>query len=282
MERRTDLAMEDYALWSRPAGRQTQLRGVRARERREDGVKLTTVEILNETGQRALGKPPGTYVTLELRPTREPERFRRQTALLAAEVRALLPVRGHVLVAGLGNDAVTPDAVGPETLRSLLVTRHLKRSRPELFAPFAEVSAIQPGVLGSTGAESAELIAAAVDKLRPDAVIAVDAVASREPERLCAAVQLSTGGITPGSGVGNARAAISAATLGVPVLAVGVPTVTDLGGFSLEDGTIPDGMVLIPRDIDEKIRLFGRFLGFGLDLALHEGLDADTIAGFLP
>ena len=184
-------------------------------------------------------------------------------------------------MAGLGNEAVTPDAVGPEALRNLIVTRHLKRTMPEVFAPFSTVSAIAPGVLGTTGMESAELLAAAVRQIQPDAVIAVDAVASCEPERLCAAVQLSTAGITPGSGVGNARAAIDRTTLGVPVLAIGAPTVMDLGGYGTKEGTIPDGMILTPRDIDAKIRLLGRWIGLGIDLALHEGLDVETAESFL-
>ena len=182
---------------------------------------------------------------------------------------------------GLGNEAVTPDAVGPEALRNLIVTRHLKRTMPEVFAPFSTVSAIAPGVLGTTGMESAELLAAAVRQIQPDAVIAVDAVASCEPERLCAAVQLSTAGITPGSGVGNARAAIDRTTLGVPVLAIGVPTVMDLGGRRMKDGTIPAGMILTPRDIDAKIKLLGRWIGLGIDLALHEGLDMAAAESFL-
>ncbi len=143
------------------------------------------------------------------------------------------------------------------------------------------MSAIAPGVLGTTGMESAELLAAAVRQIQPDAVIAVDAVASCEPERLCAAVQLSTAGITPGSGVGNARAAIDRTTLGVPVLAIGVPTVMDLGGRRMKDGTIPAGMILTPRDIDAKIKLLGRWIGLGIDLALHEGLDMAAAECFL-
>ena len=118
--------------------------------------------------------------------------------------------------------------------------------------------------------------------LRPDAVIAVDAVAAREPGRLCRTVQLSTAGIVPGSGVGNARSGISRETLGIPVLAVGVPTVMDLGGAAWENERIPAGMVLTPRDIDAKIKQLGRWIGIGIDLALHEGLDAETAAGFLP
>ncbi len=282
MELRTDLAMEDHALWRHSARRQTKLPGVRAREEEEDGVKITSVEILDSEGEQALGKPRGTYVTLECSPSREAARFAVQAGLLARRIRAMLPARGHVLVAGLGNDAVTPDAVGPETLRNLVVTRHLKQKLPELFSAFSTVSAIQPGVLGTTGVESAEALLAAVRQLKPDAVIAVDAVASREAQRLCAAVQLSTAGIVPGSGVGNARAAIGQTTLGVPVLAIGVPTVMDLGGVCVEKEMIPAGMILTPRDIDEKIRLLGRWIGLGISLALHVGLDAETAASFLP
>ena len=264
--------MEDHALWRRSAKRQTKLSGVRAREETEGGVKITSVEILDEEGERALGKPRGTYVTLECMPAHEPAAFATQSALLSRHIRALLPVGAHVLVAGLGNEAVTPDAVGPEALRNLIVTRHLKRTMPEVFAPFSTVSAIAPGVLGTTGMESAELLAAAVRQIQPDAVIAVDAVASCEPERLW---------ITPGSGVGNARAAIDRTTLGVPVLAIGVPTVMDLGGRRMKDGTIPAGMILTPRDIDAKIKLLGRWIGLGIDLALHEGLDVETAECFL-
>lgn len=281
MNLRTDLAMEDHALWQRSAKRQTKFSGVRAREEEEGGVKITTVEILDEEGERALGKPRGTYVTLECAPARESAAFAAQAMLLARRIRALLPTRGHVLVAGLGNDAVTPDAVGPETLRNLIVTRHLKRSLPAVFSAFSTVSALAPGVLATTGTESAELIAAAVRQIQPDAVIAVDAVAARGAERVCAAVQLSTAGITPGSGVGNARTAIDRTTLGVPVLAIGAPTVMDLGGYGTKEGTIPDGMILTPRDIDAKIRLLGRWIGLGIDLALHEGLDVETAESFL-
>ena len=136
--------MEDHALWRRSAKRQTKLSGVRAREETEGGVKITSVEILDEEGERALGKPRGTYVTLECMPAHEPAAFAAQSALLSRHIRALLPVGAHVLVAGLGNEAVTPDAVGPEALRNLIVTRHLKRTMPEVFAPFSTVSGPLP------------------------------------------------------------------------------------------------------------------------------------------
>ena len=186
MNLRTDLAMEDHALWRRSAKRQTKLSGVRAREETEGGVKITSVEILDEEGERALGKPRGTYVTLECARARTTCVCRAVRAAVRGTSAHCFPPGAHVLVAGLGNEAVTPDAVGPEALRNLIVTaRHLKRTMPEVFAPFSTVSAIAPGVLGTTGMESAELLAAAVRQIQPDAVIAVDAVASCEPERLC-------------------------------------------------------------------------------------------------
>ena len=241
-------------------------------------MKITSVEILDEEGERALGKPRGTYVTLECMPAHEPAAFAAQSALLSRHIRALLPVGAHVLVAGLGNEAVTPDAVGPEALRNLIVTRHLKRTMPEVFAPFSTVSAIAPGVLGTTGMESAELLAAAVRQIQPDAVIAVDAVASCEPERLCAAVQLSTAGITPGSGVGNARAAFQKKTLGVPVYAVGVPTVVDAASLTGRGG---EEMIVTPRDIDAQIRYLSAVLSGAINLALHPGFTEEDFAQFV-
>ena len=178
--------MEDHALWRRSAKRQTKLSGVRAREETEGGVKITSVEILDEEGERALGKPRGTYVTLECMPAHEPAAFAAQSALLSRHIRALLPVGAHVLVAGLGNEAVTPDAVGPEALRNLIVTRHLKRTMPEVFAPFSTVSAIAPGVLGTTGMESVELLAAAVRQAKKDGLADNFIYGSVSPDYLAA------------------------------------------------------------------------------------------------
>ena len=168
--------MENHALWRRSAKRQTKLSGVRAREETEGGVKITSVEILDEEGERALGKPRGTYVTLECMPAHEPAAFAAQSALLSRHIRALLPVGAHVLVAGLGNEAVTPDAVGPEALRNLIVTRHLKRTMPEVFAPFSTVSA-DPAGRGDRGGRGGILRAGA-------AVRGGAAVHSRDHARL--------------------------------------------------------------------------------------------------
>ena len=224
---RTDLAMEAKALWEKSAGKTTKLAGVRARERERDGFAVTDVHILDRRGEAALGKPAGRYVTLELPPLARD--VRPAAEALAAELRRLLrlqPGQG-VLVAGLGNEAVTPDALGPLCLRGLFLTRHLIRHLPEQFGGVRPVSAVAPGVLATTGMESLELVRGAVRHVRPACVLAVDALAAAAPERLCRTFQLSDAGIVPGSGVGNHRNALTEETLGVPVIAIGIPTVVD-------------------------------------------------------
>ena len=178
---RTDLAMEAKALWEKSAGKTTKLAGVRARERERDGFAVTDVHILDRRGEAALGKPAGRYVTLELPPLARD--VRPAAEALAAELRRLLrlqPGQG-VLVAGLGNEAVTPDALGPLCLRGLFLTRHLIRHLPEQFGGVRPVSAVAPGVLATTGMESLELVRGAVRHVRPACVLAVDALAAAAP-----------------------------------------------------------------------------------------------------
>lgn len=238
MEKRTDLAVEAHELWRESAGETTQLPGVAAREREIDGVDVTLVEILDDRGEQALHKPRGRYVTLDLGPVRErrPHAFDRTAGVLSVQLRRLLGLTpgAAVLVVGLGNTAVTPDAVGPKTLEHLLVTRHLIRRLPEHFAAFRPVSAVSPGVLGTTGLESAEVVRSVISRVRPDRVIVIDALAAWKPERLCRTVQLSDTGIVPGSGVGNSREAFNHDSLGVPVVSVGVPTVVSARTLAAE------------------------------------------------
>lgn len=288
MARRTDLAMEARELWRERAGETTELPGVRARETTSYGMTTTVVEILNQQGARALQKPVGTYVTLALPKgiLREPAGFARAAARLGKELAKMLPKDGSVLVAGLGNSAVTPDAVGPGALEHLLVTRHLTEYMPQL----RPVSAIAPGVLGVTGLESVEVVRGIVERSQPCCVIAVDALASRSLDRVCTTVQLADTGIVPGSGVGNRRAAFDQQTLGVPVIAVGVPTVVEANTL-LEDvlqekfGKI-DGiknfcdpsMVVTPKDIDARVARMSRYLGYGISMGLHRGLSMEDIS----
>lgn len=272
---RTDLAAEQRELTA-GAG---ELKDVRAETQQRGGFDITTVEILDEEGARSLCKPIGKYVTLGLEPLmcRTSEAFEDAAGLLAELIRGLLPADSGkgTLVAGLGNDEMTPDAVGPLAVNSVIATRHLKRGMPEDFAGFTTVSAVKPGVLGATGIESAELLRSACRAADPARLIAVDALASASLERLCRTVQLTDAGIVPGSGVGNDRAAVNQKSLGLPVLAIGVPTVVDASAFS--DSPDAAGMFVTPRDIDASVRDVAKLIGYGINLALHEGLTVADI-----
>ena len=272
---RTDLAAEQRELTA-GAG---ELKGVRAGTQTRGGFDITTVEILDADGEKALCKPIGKYVTLGLEPLmcRTSEAFEDAAELLAELIRSLLPSDDGkgTLVAGLGNDEMTPDAVGPLAVNSVIATRHLKRGMPEDFAAFTTVSAVKPGVLGATGIESAELLRSACRAADPARLIAVDALASASLDRLCRTVQLTNAGIVPGSGVGNDRAAVNQKSLGLPVLAIGVPTVVDAAAFS--DSPDAAGMFVTPRDIEASVRDVAKLIGYGINLALHDGLTVADI-----
>lgn len=278
LTRRTDLAEEAHALCL--SGKARSLPGVRRRRRLRAGVPVTEVTVCDERAAQALEKPVGRYVTLDLACRTGGEEAAARA--VGAELRRLMgdDVRS-ALVVGLGNAAMTPDAVGSATAGHILVTRHLHPS--PLFAALAAVSVIVPGVLGKTGFEAAELVRGAVRQARPDAVIAVDALSARSLSRLCTSVQLSDTGIVPGSGVGNHRAALTRESLGVPVYAVGVPTVVDAATLTLDvleeagGASLPDpaalrghtGVFVTTRDIDAEIALLARVMGYGINLALQ-------------
>ena len=286
---RTDLAMESQALQQEDG----LPPGILARRDRRGSFYVTTVEVLDQRGEEALGKPPGRYITLELDALlrREENAFSEAAQLLADCLRDMLkPAEGRsYLVVGLGNRDITPDAIGPCTVSNVLVTRHLTARMPEEFVGFRPVSAVCSGVLGTTGIESSDLVRAVTEQVRPAAVIAIDALASREPRRLCRTVQIADTGIVPGSGVGNARQALTAETLGVPVIALGVPTVVDAAtltlelaeqaGLSLEGADFGEAgdMLVTPRDIDKNVRDAAKLIGYGLNLALHDDLTLEDV-----
>lgn len=296
LTRRTDLALEAQELWKESAEKTTRLPGVRARTRRREGWPITRVEILNDTGAKALGKPVGTYVTVDLTAFRDRREdfFGRAVRALGAELRELLPQEGTALVVGLGNRAMTPDAVGPQTLDHLLVTRHLLRAMPQQFSGLRPVAAVRTGVLATTGLESAELVRGAAETVRPDFIVAVDALAARRMARVCATVQVSDTGIAPGSGVGNRRMALNQESLGVPVFAVGIPTVVDgatLAADLMEEAGVPEldpealrgrgqPLMVTPQDIDARVRDLSKVVGYALNWAL-QGLDVDEIDALL-
>ena len=199
-----------------------------------------------------------------------------------------------MLVIGLGNGAMTPDAVGPLAADSVLVTRHLIAAMPKHFSGFRPVAVFRTGVLGTTGVESAEAVRGLVEQVQPALVIAIDALASRRVGRVCTTVQLSDTGIIPGSGVGNHRAALNQETLGVPVFSIGIPTVVDaatLAADLLEESGIMDidgdklrssqqNLMVTPRDIDQQVRDLGKVVGYGINWALQD-LEIEEINALL-
>ncbi len=288
--RRTDLALEARELWQERTGAVTSLPGVEARDTTREGIPVNTVKVLDLRGEEALGKPRGSYVTLTLEGLagREEDIFQRAVRAVAGETTELLqglPPGGLVLVAGLGNRAITPDAIGPKVHENTLVTRHLVRQMPEHFGDLRPVASLAAEVMGATGVESGELVRAVCEKLQPACVVAVDALASRSLKRLCRTVQLADTGITPGSGVGNHRMGLTRDTLGVPVIAVGVPTVVEaatlaadlLGTDDLPDLNEGRDLLVTPKDIDSQVGDLAKVIGYGLSMALQPGISLDEL-----
>lgn len=285
MQIRTDLALEQRELM---AGKATD--NVQVRKRRHGAAEITEVEVCNAAGEKELGKPQGKYITVEI-----PE-FAHDSELLDGRLTAmtetlcsLLPKDGAVLVAGLGNPDITPDALGPRTARGVFATRHIDKTLAQSlgFSELREVCAVSFGVLGQTGMETAEALRGMVGTVHPRAVITVDALASRSLSRLGKTVQLTDTGITPGSGIGNSRARIDRETLGVPVIAVGVPTVVDAATLihDFTDGHAPheayakeaDTMMVTPREVDTLVRRASRFLSLAINCALQPALEPELL-----
>ncbi|MBR3704067.1 MAG: GPR endopeptidase [Oscillospiraceae bacterium] len=289
---RTDLAAEAHELWRENAKNTTELPGVRAREERVNDYPVNRVQILDREGERVLGKPQGTYLTLDLSALRRGDSDALERAVDAAAqlLAPMLPDEGTVLVAGIGNRRMTPDALGPLTLEHLLITRHLGEVLPD----FRPVAAIGAGVLGTTGMEVAEWVRGAAQRIRPAAVVLVDALAARSLERLCTTIQIADSGLVPGSGVGNHRKALTRDTLGVPVISVGVPTVVDAATLSMDivgvcggeinRANLPQGgrnLFVTPDSIDAKISDMAKLIGYGLNLALQPQLGFEDMAALV-
>ena len=298
-KRRTDLAVEARDWFTETAGEAGTLEGVKSWDALREGYPVTTVEVLDETGVKALEKPVGTYVTINLGGLhrREEDAFGRAARVIARELEQLLPqdAEGPVLVAGLGNQAITPDAIGPWVVSHTLATRHLVQEMPEQFGTFRSVAAVAAGVLGTTGVESSEIIKGVAEKIKPVCLIVADALTARAADRICSTVQITNSGITPGSGVGNSRKELSTQTMGVPVIAVGVPTVVDAGTLaadivsragvdSIDEEEIAKqagGLLVTPKDIDAKGADMAKVIGYGINLALQKGLELEDITMLL-
>ena len=268
------------------------------------GIERLTVRIDSERDAQNMGRPRGVYVTLTCPQTMSIalETRRALAHELAATLADMLPkARKSVLVVGLGNRNVTPDSLGPRTAERILVTRHMAGCLPEdVLQDMASVSAASPGVLGVTGMETAEILRGMVAHVQPDAVIAIDALAARSSSRIASTIQIADTGITPGSGVGNHQKALDERTLGVPVIAVGVPLVVyastiasdalcALGDGEMEEERIAacveqvvserlGEMVVTPREVDALVERMAGVLADGINQALQPALTGAEIA----
>lgn len=232
---RTDLADERKDLYKKANNIENEIDGIEATEEQiNNNIKVTRVKIMNEQGERALGKVKGNYVTIDMKNMKYmgEEEVQKASEILCEELKKMIDEyvnkEQEILVVGLGNIYVTPDALGPKVINEIDITRHLLKYVPQyLDKNTRSVSAISPGVLGTTGMETAEILKGIVDNVKPKLVIVIDSLASRSMERISSTIQLADTGIVPGAGVDNARKELTVNTLGVPVIALGIPTVVE-------------------------------------------------------
>ena len=273
MENRTDLALECFE-----SAEKTKLDGVIVRENNA----VTTVEVTNENGALALGKPKGKYVTLNVQSfVTDTNVFDERLNEFSSVLKTVLPKNAaSVLVVGVGNENITADSLGPKTNDYVLATRHIL---PDLQKSLAaddlfNVATLTTGVLGETGIETAEIVKGIVRQISPDCVIAVDALAASSAERLGTTIQFSDSGISPGSGVGNHRDEISSTTVGVPVIAIGIPTVVSTGVIS-GDGS--DTAFVTPREIDRITEQGAKHIGMGINVCLQKSLSVSDLSALV-
>lgn len=289
--------------------------GVDVENAGDNDIKITRVRITSPTGEQSIGKPMGNYITLEVPGLKynDQELYENTCKALAKELAGIIDIdeKATVLVVGLGNWNVTPDALGPKVVSSMMVTRHLLEYLPDqVDEGVRPVCAVAPGVLGITGIETGEIVKGIVERVKPNLIIAIDALASRKLDRVNTTIQLADTGISPGSGVGNKRMVLSKETLGVPVIAIGVPTVVDAATMANDaidlvlDSMIKEAsqgtefykmlssidrnekyamiqevlnpyvgnLIVTPKEIDEVVERVAKVIANGLNIALHKGI----------
>lgn len=290
MQIRTDLALEAREI----AGENTE--GIELDRKDYGEIVLSSLLVKTEKGAKSIGKDRGSYITAEMKTLtddfREPDK---RLSIISEAIRGLLPEKGLVLVCGLGNENITPDALGPKAAAGVLATRHIRGelARSTGLDRLRSVAVMRAGVTGQTGIETGELILSVAERIRPAAVIVIDALASRRLERLGCTVQISDTGISPGEGVGNHRAKINRDTVGAPVVSIGIPTVVD--AFTLaadllldsDDSSVelikrsvyPDGrkMVVTPGEVDLLIERGARLISMAVNLALQPSLTVSDL-----
>ena len=305
---RTDLAIERNDIYKRNNNLE-QIDGIEVEEEEKPSVKISRVNVINEKGEKAIGKPIGIYTTIDINKTKAitDERIDEISSIVADELRQIIGKHiqetEDILVVGLGNIYVTPDALGPKVVPEIEVTRHILQYMPNLMPEDTRpVSAVSPGVLGITGIETMEILKGIVDNIKPKMIIVIDALASKSVERISRTIQIADTGIVPGAGVDNTRKEISKKTLGIPVIAIGIPTVVDLASITndcidifinnlqqkaMSNNALNDlkskdnyeeikealnvgeyNMIVTPKEIDELIENMKNIVAKGINMAL--------------
>lgn len=282
---RTDLALERHEMTQKD-----NIDGVIFREYVDEGITVTEIEITSKNGETAIGKPCGKYMTFDVTPfSRGNELFSSpELSVLSRCIRNLICEEGTVLVAGIGNDEITADSLGPKTASLIFSTRHISSDLAKNlgFGRLRSTAAVSTSVLGKTGIESGEMTKAIAEAVNPSAVITVDALAARRIERLGTTVQISTSGIVPGSGVGNNRKRIDKETIGVPVISIGVPMVVDGETFVRDilsqsgadlPGHTAENITVTHKDIDLMTERASRLIAMSINCALQPSLSPEEI-----
>lgn len=231
---RTDLAVERRDIYKN-ANKLENIDGIESEEELvNDNIGVTRVKVTNNNGEKAIGKPIGTYITIDIKNLKlaDEDEIQKASETLQKELKVIIEKhvksKDDILVVGLGNIYVTPDSLGPKVVNEIDVTRHIIKYMPQYIDENTRpVSAVSPGVLGTTGIETVEILKGIVDNVKPKLIIVIDALASRSIERISSSIQISDTGIVPGAGVGNTRKELSINTLNVPVIALGIPTVVE-------------------------------------------------------
>lgn len=260
----------------------------------KNGLEITTINIKNEDAAKKIGKPIGKYITIEIPHfTDNINTSESKIKVVSDEIKKIIPKEGLIFIVGLGNSSITPDALGPEAIKSVLATRHItgEIARSTGLNNLRSVAALAPGVMGQTGIEVSEIILSITKKIKPSGIILIDALASMETKRLGTTIQISNTGISPGSGVGNARPSITEKNMGIPVISIGVPTVVDALTLAcnltsidnnlanIKEKVLPRGepMMVTPREIDLLIERAANLIGMAINCALNPSFSFEDL-----
>ncbi len=274
---RTDIAVEAHEI---SRGEAKEIDGVKVTALEHGSITRTVVDVMDDNGANAIGKMKGRYITIDAPNLKySVDDYERVSSMIADDLRVLTKNPKRTLVVGLGNRGITPDALGSEVVDKLIITSHIKERMPEMLGEdYSFVSALIPGVMGTTGIETVEIVKGVVDKVNPDVIIAVDALAGANLSRVTTSIQIADTGIAPGSGVGNHRDGLNFDSLGVKVIAVGVPTVIAAEMLGGED--IPDeykSLMVTTKDIDTEVTRMAKTIANGINMALHKNITLRTV-----